>query len=172
MQKQSGCLQSMLVHLLSSGFFLVLGLAGLGWGGAELVQGWLSQSWPTTEGVVTDSRILIGYDSEGNASHEVRISYSYVVDDVTYTADRLSAASHFASGDLRRAEEFSLQYGRGTAVTVTYDPRNPEQAVLQPGPQRRSWWVAAISGIIAIVGVSGLLSALRARQRDKDAPAL
>jgi len=170
MQKQSGCMQSMLVHVLSSGFFLLLGLAGLGWSGVELAQGWLSQNWPTTEGVVTDSRILTDYDSEGNVRHEVRISYSYVVDDVIYIGDRLSAAGNVSASNLQTAEDVLLQYGRGTAVTVAYDPRNPEHAVLQPGSQRRSWWMAAISGIIAIVGVSGLLSALRARQRDRDAP--
>ncbi len=172
MQKQSGCMNSMLVHVLSSGFMLLLGLAGLGWGGVELVQGWRSQSWPTTRGVVTDSRILTNYDSEGNANHEVRISYSYVVDDATYTGDRASAAGNFGASNPQTAEDVLLRYERGTSVIVAYDPRNPERAVLRPGPQRRSWWIAAISGIFAIIGGSGLLSALRTRQRDRDAPAM
>jgi len=166
MQKQSGLIRRIPDRVWGAGFLLLLGLIGLGWSSARLTQGWLNQNWPTTEGVITESRILTGYDSEGNASHQVKISYSYVVDDVIYIGNRLSAAGNFSASNRQAAEDVLLQYWRGTAVTVAYDPRNPARAVLETGPQSGSWLGVIISGVVAIIGTSGLWLALRTHRQN------
>ena len=160
-QKDSG---KHVLEYASAGFFLLLGLFGLVKYSMELVQGQRSQNWPTTEGVITRSYISTYAEAEGAPSHDVKLFYSYVVEDVTYLGDRISLAGGFTSSSFRAAEKVMLQYQPGTVVTVAYDPHDPKRALLNTGSRSSSGWLLVISGAFAVFGALHFWSTRRTRR--------
>jgi hypothetical protein len=139
---------------------LLFGLAGLGVRGFRLVQGLISRTWPTTGGVITQSRITATTDSDGDTHYTVEVAYEYVVDDVAYLGDRVSYGGVFLNfRTLSAAEQTMSEYPQGRQVVVSYDPRNPQRAVLSTDTQSVSLQGLLGFGVLAIIGTLTLLGA-------------
>jgi hypothetical protein len=139
---------------------LLFGLAGLGVRGFRLVQGLISRTWPTTSGVITRSRITATTDSDGDSHYTVEVAYEYVVDDVAYRGDRVSYGGVFLNfRTLSAAEQTMSEYPQGRQVVVSYDPRNPQRAVLSTDAQSVSLQGLLGFGVLAIIGTLMLLGA-------------
>jgi hypothetical protein len=92
------------------------------------VQQLRSQHWPTAQGRVASSEVVVESDSEGGTSYTPKIRYSYSVDGVNHQNDRIRYG--FSISGKRAARAAVEMYPRGNAVTVHYNPQTPSQVVL------------------------------------------
>jgi len=87
-------------------------------------------SFPTTEGTIIASRVEEHYDGEGS-SYTAKIDYQYTVARQEHVGHRLQyQLSSLAPGEAHR---IVAQHPPGSTVRVYYNPRNPADALLQPG---------------------------------------
>ena len=105
---------------------LLFGLSLLGGGIWGVLRSAPTTSWPSTEGVIQESRIEDGLDSPD----EPRIRYSYSVDGNPYMGKRIRYMLVISDGATQR---LMSQYPQGAQVRVYYDPQRPDRAVLQAG---------------------------------------
>lgn len=101
----------------------------LGW---SLVYQFRALTFPTADGVVTRSEVLVGRDSDGDPSYHLDIAYDYEVDGRRYTGTRYSRAQVGVSSKAWHKVRDELPVG--AAVQIRYDPDDPTQALLRAGP--------------------------------------
>lgn len=93
-----------------------------------------SQGWPSTDGTILYQR-LVGqkfkeYDGDFYTNTEVYIRYQYSVDGVPYTSLSINSIDTPFN---RYPSSYSSRYPVGKDVIVYYNPKNPSEAVLEPG---------------------------------------
>jgi hypothetical protein len=116
------------------------------------------RSYPTVEGQVTGRDVAVIPGAAGGEGrwgsggrYSPKVTYSYVVDGVTYTSYRWSYA-----GDGRKRSIAEAQLAAVPAtVTVFYDPNDPGQAYLHTHPPR-------IGYALLVGGAVGVVAALAA----------
>ncbi len=145
MRRSFGCVGSVFIV----GIFFVVGVAVSWWGWRILQNARVSASWPTTSGQIAYSEVRIDRDEDGTTYH-ADVTFDYVVDDRRYSADTVNFGE-YGSSNRRHAEEIVAQYSVGQAVTVYYNPAEPETAVLEPGVTWSSYLVLGIGLIFACV---------------------
>jgi hypothetical protein len=118
-----------------------------------------SLSWPETKGTVIKSEVVVeesvfGSDEQGQSQpmYTADISYTYQVDDMLYTSDRISFAGKTSYSKPDKAEMIVAKYPDGSNVSVFYDQSNPKEAILE-----RS---AKGSGVLLVAGVIFLVIGL------------
>jgi hypothetical protein len=96
-----------------------------------------SREWPTTEGVITESRIVSSHETStekgwhgSRYEYEVRVQYSYSVDGVSYSGNRLRIRSTKYSLEGNAQRELA-EYPVGQRVRVYYNPKEPERSLLK-----------------------------------------
>jgi len=99
--------------------------------------------WPSTAGRVFVSRVREVKDGEGGIHYSPDVQCVYLVDGVSYTTAPSCARSMLALSQ-KDAEGAIGEYPEGMAVTVRYDPQNPQRAVVEdwrviPPLWRRVW---------------------------------
>ncbi len=116
-------------------------------------------TWPSTEGEIVSTRIL-PFPSR-YTSHEVRVRYRYHVNGKEYHSSTVNP-THYAFGGKEAAQVGADRYPAGAKVTVYYDPKKPQPAVLQRGdppsrPSRILLTSAAILcflfGLVILIGI-------------------
>lgn len=90
-----------------------------------------SKKWPTVEGIVLESGTEVMSGFEGRAIG-AKVKYEYEAGGVKYTSDRISVGQ-YGTGGGGHAKAEAARYPAGKKVTVYYDPKNPGQALLEPG---------------------------------------
>lgn len=126
---------------------LLCGLLLVGVGGWTLLGSLPTTSWPSTSGVVEESRVqAVGR----NGPDEARVSYRYAVAGRAYTGARIGYV--LPSSDAG-ARTLASRYSPGTEVRVYYDPGDPARAVLRPGGAGR--------GLLVLLAGAGLLAVWR-----------
>jgi hypothetical protein len=110
--------------------------------GGQVVKQMASAHYPATTGQVTQSEVSPHRGSKG-VTYRVTIRYSYEAAGRTWSANRLRYSTNtspytdsFARAD--KAYQRTGQYPVGTTVTVYYNPKNPQDAVLSPGVTART----------------------------------
>ncbi len=145
------------------------GLIGVGVFGYRIVIDSSSRTWPTTQGTVTESALSTTYNSEGEPVHEVNVAYEYLVAGQTYRSDRISSMRTIRRSNRQAAEDVLLSYQPGREVTVSYHPRNPQQAVLETGV-RRGWWFGVALSVAWTAGWGVYFVRIKKRSRlERDA---
>ncbi|MCB8966761.1 MAG: DUF3592 domain-containing protein [Chloroflexota bacterium] len=129
------------------GIFVVVGIGISYWGWHILQNARVSLSWPTTDGQITSSYVREDRDEDGT-SYFGDVTYTYAVNDVRYTSDMVNFGQY--GGSRNHAQEIVDKYPEGNGVTVSYDPNDPETAVLEPGVTGGSYLVLGL-GIIFVV---------------------
>ena len=82
-----------------------------------------------------------------------QVEYEYKVGDQTYISDRLSFREA-DSPNPQDALKVMNKYRREHEVTVFYDPKNPQEAVLQPGYIGGDFYIILmIGGLLALGGI-------------------
>jgi len=129
-----------------------------------------STHWPTASGVVTN----VGQKAHlqkphGTAYFTPVVSYKYTVQGVPRTGTRID----FADRTLALPKDEALawidrNYPVGKQVTVYYDPKNPDLAVLVPGATDLLWicWLSASHAALCCAASLVLLN----RQKRKNMP--
>lgn len=145
-------------------FLLVAGVGLTLWGGFVAVQGWLSATWPTTEGTIVAARVAEKVNVNATAVEEDKlnyvpaIQYSYTVDDQLLTADNLRYFEDPQFGVRADAQAVVDDYQPGDPITVYYNPNNSAEALLQPGADAANF-IPLGFGLFGLL--SGLLFVLR-----------
>ena len=157
--------------------FVLLGIFFTAQGVLEWDRAARSASWPTVPGTVTRSEVTSHrstHKGRTSTSYHAHIEFDYLVDGTSHHGSRRTYKVMASSKSA--ANEAVAAYPVGRSVTVSYDPQDPERAVLEPG-----WdWSNAIPiavGLFAIAFVSFLRwlvvrQVSKAVQRMKDLQAL
>ena len=126
--------------------FPLLGIGLLWWVQHEYRFAKQSPEWPTAEGSVLESKVVVKTDEK---NWDFR--YCYVVDGVTYEHNRLAFGRLFYAKSAM--EGLAGRFPKGTSVDVYYHPKNPSTATLEPGVNkylRRFMWWATPLGLIFV----------------------
>ena len=103
------------------------------------------ENWPSVTGTITTSRHHTGSGLKTRSG--VWIEYSYDVNGQQYKCQEIEPGFdlHFSTTDLLQ------HYPLGAAVTVYYDPQNPQDAVLR----KKSSNLIVLPVLIAIIAIVG-----------------
>ena len=150
--------------------FCVAGIALIGFGTGELRDGYSSTDWPTTEGTVTESRML--RTRGGKKGFRPSVVYSYTVQNEGFSSDRIlfgmASFRTFSKTGEQRANEWLEKYPAGYPVTVAYDPSNPDNSTLNTGAHYTAW-IAPIMGLPFLA--AGMFLARPTRKSELHKPA-
>lgn len=159
-----GTVGTIVAGLVLVGFGLLMAVVI---GGPAMEEGAQSEDWPTVDGVVKKSRV--GDTGRPHREGENReyfpvVSYEYVVDDETYTSDRINFRLEGIRSHVRpEIEEVVDQYHPGSKVTVYYNPVEPGVSCLETGVHVGG--IALIGVVCIVIGllvvVSGVIAAIR-----------
>ena len=128
------------------GLFVVGGMLTTLWGIRVIVVARKSLKWPCVGGKIEESKINFG--SRDLLPH---IVFSYSVGQQNYLQTMTFP------GDITPSQEFSKSYIEkypvGFLVQVYYNPQNPEEVTLEPGPAQGDWLILAIGLSMLILGI-------------------
>ena len=92
----------------------------------------VSLGWPTTEGTVISHRLVAHqykeYDGDLYTDIDVYIRYQYEVLGKTYASNAINAIS-----SPYYPYSYADSYPEGASVNVYYNPKDPSEALLEPG---------------------------------------
>jgi hypothetical protein len=109
-------------------------------------------SWPSTQGLIVESRVE-GPDTE---EQRPRVRYRYSVAGKQIEGWRVSYSAY---GTSRRAiDRFIAPYARGSTVTVYYDPDLPTRSVLSIRPTKD--WLFCFVGALGFAVLASHLAGL------------
>ena len=112
----------------------------------------LSEEWPVTDGLITESESL--YMSENKKDTPLTLmKYTYSIDGKEYRSSRIFLIGNFW-GIADYANYIASKYPKGKIVKVTYQPSNPENAALEVGLTKRSYLKLVIGWFVLIIGIS------------------
>ena len=144
--------QSVLVGL---GLFLV-GCAFISYGLGQMSKAKQSVNWPSVPGSVISSEKEKHTTTEESGSSKrtvtyylAAINYEYQVDGKAYRSNRI------AFGGQNRNQTVTLlnKYPKGKSVIVFYDPDDPEEASLEPGMKKGSYFTPIFGAVFALFGL-------------------
>lgn len=135
-------------------FIGVAGLFILGFGLWRLARGARTRGWATVPGTVLTSntiarrvkRLRSEDDPEDLPDTQIlylpEVKYTYTVGGREYTGDHVRLFELQVSNQ-EAARSVAARYPLGASVTVHYNPADPSQAVLEPGPGGSVWMILA-----------------------------
>jgi hypothetical protein len=135
-------------------FFILIGLALIGWTIFSYRKAQEALSWPTASGKILSSALR--HEKGGEISgYEPEILYKYQAYGVHHIADVIQFGG-IPLSPKKEAQRIVEQYPIGREITVYFNPNKPAQAVLEPG---KIDWVTAVIGVGCVV--IGLMCLLR-----------
>lgn len=122
-----------------------------------------SNNWPSVYGTIRSSKIVrrLSPGDPPGYSKQLEVAYEYVVHGRRYISSRAGFGMPFAAFDRFHNRRLRKQHRPGKLVTVYYDPKAPEFAVLQKGNDGMSVLAPIIGLMFAVVGIA-LFCILRA----------
>jgi len=103
------------------------------------------RQWRATEGTITES--FVEEDTRGDGpTYWPRVKYRYDVDGISYVGECIAPFQGVGFRSIARRER--ARYPAGRTVTVYVNPRNPGDAVLEPGQQVLRASIIAIAGSV------------------------
>lgn len=116
--------------------FVVIGGAFAFFGYRSYQLGTQSKAWPVTDGSVIQSEVVKRTRTTGTGTkrhkvveHIPEVAYAYKVDGQSYRSSRIT----FGAANKLDAGKTLARYPKGKHIQVFYNPRKPDQAVLEPG---------------------------------------
>jgi hypothetical protein len=147
---------------------MVLGALILVLGGWGTVEGALTLGWPRTEATITTAELLkqstTARTSDGRSREEswnsFHVIYRYTVAGREYVAGGVEPWD-FGMQNSAGAAKMRERHPPGSTAKVAYNPKNPAEAYIEPGP---SSFALALIGIGAVMALSGLWVRRKASQ--------
>ncbi|HYE78590.1 MAG TPA: DUF3592 domain-containing protein [bacterium] len=125
-----------------------------------------SSAWPTVLGRVTLAAVDEMPTNDGYSNFWIRFAYEYEVDGRRHESSAITGATVYQLASQDKAEEILAPYPVGAQVYVFYNPRRPQDAVLQPGAAiaaeglKENAGCGTTMGIFGIVTIVGVMIAL------------
>jgi hypothetical protein len=123
------------------------GAGGIVYGVLQLVRRAPELQWPTTDGVVRESRL------QKNKGWAALIRYSYTWEGERYQCTRISPLydeNNYRSQE--EAERDRRRYPYGATVPVYVNPANPADAVIEPVSGKWRALMHLLGGIVMVLG--------------------
>ncbi len=125
-----------------SSLFLLCGLGVVGYSLPIVMEAGQSVSWPTVDGRITHSEVLVDANSDAPL-FDIDIRYTYRVEGVSYHGTRFSYDWWQSTKQRYIARRHTSRYPVGKIVQVYYDPNDPGTCTLEPGFGNKSLsWIA------------------------------
>jgi hypothetical protein len=116
-----------------------------------------SARWPATAGIITQSSMRKAYDDKGFSGYIPEVQYRYAVGALKYLGTRIDFHTQDHLNTVGHAQSLLSQFPTGKVVFVYYDPKDPQNAVLQPGIQSEQTWILYLGlGYIVMCSVAFL----------------
>lgn len=112
---------------------------------------WSSRHWSHTEGKIVVSQV------SASPEHKPQIRFSYEVENRAYTGETIWFGVDQESFEEGPAAAVAARYPVGRVVTVTYDPKHPETAVLETG-LRSSTVAGVLFGLLFVLVLTFVLA--------------
>ena len=128
--------------------FVTLGLVGCSFGVRNAWNEYAATRWPTAPGVVTGSELRVSCGGRSGCTRMPDILYVYDVAGERFSSDRVTFGGVVVDWTTPEADQVVARYPVGASVIVYFNPRNHDEAVLEPG---------RYTGVL-LVGVLGALS--------------
>jgi hypothetical protein len=120
-----------------------------------------ARSWQTTSAVITESAVIESED-DGAMYYHPEIKYQYEVGGRSFSSSQYALGSKITWGgqgrDRRKADTLVQRYPTGQRVQVYYNPRNPEDAVLEIRSANTGTLVGV--GLVLIVIGAGIVTGI------------
>ena len=118
--------------------------------------GMRAESWPSTKGIVTSSRVEKSFmeNRNGGSFYNAVVTYDYIVDGRTYSNDRVRYGK--VSTSLQDAREKESVYHKGAVVAVHYSPDNHSRSVLETGLNNFTYVYVLFGCFAMLVGAIGI----------------
>lgn len=113
-----------------------------------------SQSWPVTQGIITEARIKTESDDDTGTFYAPIVRYSYEVDGLLYEGQRIAFGSKIELRQREKAAEYLALYPVDREVRVYYNPEKHSEAALQQ--VAHGTIESLVMGIIILVISSGV----------------
>ena len=126
-----------------------------------------SSGWVSAQGTVLESGIDADTrtgDTGTSTTYQAEILYEYTVNGKEHVGNRVSFGD-YGSSDRLRAERIHRRYRVEDAVTVYYNPDDPDDAVLEPGFSRSSFMFIGFGAIFFVPGLLMMIGARYIRPR-------
>lgn len=132
------------------GLFILGGLASAVWGWTVIQRARKTLHWPHTNGVIEIAKAAS--EKDDLLPH---IEFSFNVDGEAYRQTVKFPAGTMPSQELSNTylEKFTIK----RTVEVYYDPQDPQQATLEPGPARGDWLIFSLGVSASLLGIIMLL---------------
>lgn len=134
-----------------SSIFLIIGLVVSTIGFREMKEAKVSTKWPTTSGVILESKVDSRSDSDSGTSYHAEVLYQFEMDGAKIQGNRISFGE-VGTGDASDASRVVNRFPKDTEVTIYYDPKDPFNAVLEPGIQTGTWFLPVFGLVFAGFG--------------------
>jgi|TARA_Y100000310_G_C20564064_1_gene754556 hypothetical protein len=141
-------------HKLLGWALLLVGGAGLLWNGWITGNAFTTRSWNTTVGMVYSSEIEFATASlgaTGGAFYSPDVTYRYQIAGTSYSGHSIYYSDQ-ALLSFEAAQRLVDRFPTGEVTTVYYNPGNPEETVLLPGPSPLMWMLFAPAILFLVMG--------------------
>ena len=140
--------------------FLIVGVGALSIGAYLYWRAKASQNWPWVMGEVLSARVRETVDTTGSgrtiSRHFPEVTYEYRVGGRTYRGKRIRFGGPLHT-DRETAEAWLQSYPVGGQVRVYYNPKRPQEAVLQPSSSPTAWILIFVGLFSLFVGLALLM---------------
>ncbi|MCB9444517.1 MAG: DUF3592 domain-containing protein [Ardenticatenaceae bacterium] len=150
------------LNLIAGGMFIVIAILL-----SDIPRMIVSPGWPTTGGTILYHKFMgvkfKEYDGGFFTKIDVYIRYEYAVEGVSYTSLSINAIDTPAN-----PSSYADRFPVGEDVTVYYNPKDPADAVLEPGFVNIFKAFGGFSFLILVVGVSLLFLGILENRKMRD----
>lgn len=140
--------------ILFFSLFFAVGIGLLAYAGYSAMRSKEAGTWPVAEGRLLSADLKSNSDSEGSTTYQVKVSYQYAVDGMTYTGDRLAFGYGGSSGQSAH-QDILDKLRSGETVEVRYSPTDPQVSALSFGFHRSMQFMVAF-GVTWLLFTSGM----------------
>ncbi len=138
-------------------FLAVLGAIAFGFGAWGAYNGWLTLKWPRAEAEIVDTKLTQHERETRDVQRPDRwatfdVHYLYRIGGKTYLGGGIEPYAfnmQNSAGARKMADTFPV----GAKAPVAYNPQDPAEAYLMPGPSSFSLLLLAIGGVFFLVAL-------------------
>lgn len=141
--------------------FFVIGFGLLTWGIISARRSLAVGAWPVAPGVIDTCEIVTkSGGSDGGTTYEVKVSYTYSVNQKKYTGSRV-AFGYGGSDDSPTQQQLYKKLNESKSIEVRYDPHDPANSSLSYGMHKTLYflfifsitWLAFTAGMTLLLWV-------------------